>query len=124
MECSTTHLIWLSAYHVILIAKIVMDSQILAALTAHLNLGLSRLSRPVFLMDLAPTGIILMSIESANLVILIAKHVNSHQHNARNANPSISNKDSVVLISAYEVFMETMKHNLVNLILLSQVCSR
>jgi len=124
LECSTNHLIWLSAYHVILIAKIVMDSQILAALTAHLNLGLSRLSRHVFLMDLAPTGIILMSIESANLVILIAKHVNSRQHNVRNANQSISSKDSVVLISAYEVFMETMRHNLVNLILLSQVCSR
>ena len=123
MECSTTHLIWLSAYHVILIAKIVMDSQILAALTAHLNLGLSRLSRPVFLMDLAPTGIILMSIESANLVILIAKHVNTRQHNARNANQSISSKDSVVLISACVAFMETIRHNLVTLTHLLQVCS-
>ena len=115
MEFSTTHLIWLSAYHVILVVKTVMESQIQAALTVHRNLGLSRLSRSVFLMDHAPTGIIPMSKESANLVIPIAKHVNSRQHNARNVKLSISSKDSVVLISACVACMETTRHNLVTL---------
>jgi hypothetical protein len=100
-----------------------MESQILAVLTAIHNLGLSRLNKLVSLMDHAPTGIILMPIESANLVILIVKHVNTRQHNARNANQSISNKVSVVLISVCVACMETIRHNLVILTLLLQVCS-
>ncbi len=124
MECLMKAPIWPNAFDATRVAKTATEALILAALTVDRNLGILRQSKLVFLMDLAPTGIIPMQKGNASLAILIAKHVNSHQHNARNANPSISNKDSVVLISAYEVFMETMRHNLVNLTLLSQVCSR
>jgi hypothetical protein len=123
LEYLTTHLIWLSAFHVIPIAKTATDSPILAALTVLHSIDLSRLSRLAFLMDRAPMGIIPMLIGNANRAILIAKHVNTLRHNAQNANPSISNKDLVVLISVCEVYMETIRHKVVTLTLLLQVCS-
>jgi hypothetical protein len=58
MECSTKAPIWLSAFHAIQVAKTATESLIPAAQTVHLSLGISRLSRRVFLMDLAPMGII------------------------------------------------------------------
>jgi hypothetical protein len=60
MACLTKVRIWLSALRVTQIAKIATESQILAAQTVHLNIGLLRQSRLVFLMDLAPMGIIPM----------------------------------------------------------------
>jgi hypothetical protein len=115
MEYLTTALIWLSVFPVIQVAKTATEVQILAAQIVNPSLGLSKLSKLVFLKDLAPTGIILMQIGNASLAILIAKLVNSPQLSAQNANPSISSKDSGVLISACGVFMETTRHNLVSL---------
>jgi len=113
----TSHLIWLSVFLVIPVAKTATESLTLAALTVLLSIGLSRLSRLVSQTDHVLTGIIQIQIENANLAILIVKHASTPQHNAQNVKQSISSKDSVVLISACVVYMETIRHNLVTLTL-------
>lgn len=123
MEYLTIALTWPSVFPVIQIAKTATESLIPAARIALQIIDLLRLSKLAFLMDLAQMGIIQMQIGSASLAIPIVKHANTLQLNVRSAKRNISSRDSVVLISACEDSMETIRLNLVTLIRLSQACS-
>jgi hypothetical protein len=60
MECLMKAPIWRNALGVTRVAKTATEALILAAQTVNRNLGILRLSKLVFLMDLAPTDIIPM----------------------------------------------------------------